>query len=64
MSSERFEGIIAYSEFDGKVGPVVRAHYPESLFPDDLKRLAAMCMPSLGQQTDILEEGTEPDFKR
>ena len=58
MSSEKYEGILVYSEFDGKVGPVVRAHYPETLYPEDLKRLAAMCMPSLGQRDDIMEEGS------
>ena len=42
MSSETFKGILVYSEFDGKVGPVVRAHYPETLDTYDLKRLASM----------------------
>ena len=58
MSSEKYDGILVYSEFDGKVGPVVRAHYPETLHPEELKRLAAMCMPSLGQRDDIMEEGS------
>ena len=58
-SSEDYQGILVYSEFDGKVGPVVRAHYPETLYPDELKLLASMSMPNVGQQTNLeLAEST------
>jgi hypothetical protein len=58
MSSEKFDGILVYSEFDGKEGPVVRAHYPETLNQQDMKQLAGMCMPGFGQQSDISNKGS------
>ena len=57
-TSDEYQGIIVYSEFDTKAGPVVRAHYPETLFPEELKRLAAMSMPSIGSQDEFDEEGS------
>ncbi len=52
-SAEDYQGILVYAEFDGKVGPVVRAHFPETLYPDELKLLASMSMPNVGQQTNL-----------
>ncbi|MHA1994862.1 MAG: hypothetical protein ACW97Z_09995 [Candidatus Hodarchaeales archaeon] len=52
-TSDDYQGILVYSEFDDKVGPVVRAHYPETLYPDELKLLASMSMPNVGQQTSL-----------
>ncbi len=52
-TGEDYQGILVYSEFDGKIGPVVRAHHPETLYPDELKLLASMSMPNVGQQTNL-----------
>ena len=52
-SSDDYQGILVYSEFDGKAGPVVRAHYPETLFAEELKLLASMSMPNVVQQTNL-----------
>ncbi len=56
MSNEEFSGALAYSEFDSRLGPVVRAYYPDILSDTELKRIAAMSMPNVGQMDDYEEE--------
>ncbi|MFX1282886.1 MAG: hypothetical protein ACFFB5_04490 [Promethearchaeota archaeon] len=55
MSNNEFEGTLVYSEFDEKAGPVIRAIYPNNLYPEEIKRIAAMSMPGIGQQDEFFD---------